>query len=340
MNRRLFLKQSGLTAAALMFTGCAKSVQANETGPKQKPNILWITLEDTSFFFGFCGDKVAKTPNIDRLAREGTYFPNTFASSPVCSPARSALITGMYVGQLGAGNHRSAVKIPDYVKGYPAYLKEAGYYCTNHTKTDYNFEGSRQWANALWDDTSNTASWRNRAPGQPFFSIYNFNDSHQSRTSVNSYARFKKNIQSQLSPEEITDPSDVALPPFYHDSPRMRKAYARMYDCITLVDKQVGQRLRQLDEDGLAEDTIVFFYPDHGQGMPRFKTTPLGLGFRVPMIVRVPEKYRSLVDLKPGTTSDAIVSFVDLGPTVMNIAGVKIPSSPSTSLRSTITPSP
>lgn len=325
VTRRDFLATTGVFATSFILGGCSTNLSIAQPSGAKKPNILWLTIEDTSLFFGCYGDKVAKTPNVDQLAREGTLFTNAFASSPVCSPARSALISGMYVGELGVGNHRSVVKIPDFVKGYPHYLKKVGYYCTNHTKTDYNFADSWHWARKLWDDTSNSASWRNRKPDQPFFHVENYVDSHQSRTSVNSYARFKKNIQSQLKPEQITSPDEVVLPSFYTDSPRVRKAYARMYDCITLVDTQIGEKLQQLKDDGLYEDTIIFFYPDHGAGMPRFKTTPLDLGYRVPLVVRVPEKYRSLVNLKPGSKCDKIISFVDLGPTVLNIAGAEIP---------------
>ncbi|KAA1262487.1 Arylsulfatase [Rubripirellula obstinata] len=316
------------TIAAIVFL-IAADVTAVEQEQSRQPNILWLTIEDTSFLFGCYGDKVAKTPNIDRLAKEGTRFTNAFASSPVCSPARSALITGMHVGQLGVGHHRSVVKIPDSVKGYPTYLRQAGYYCTNHTKNDFNFAGWREFAKECWDDNSNQSHWRGRKPGQPFFSVFNYVDSHQSRTSVNSYARFQKNIQSQLSPDEITSPDEVVLPPFYRDSPEMRQAYARVYDCITLVDKQVGRRLQELEDDGLADDTIVVFFPDHGQGIPRFKAFPFGLGYRVPLIVRVPEKFRDLVSLEPGTTCDRLVSFVDLGPTMLNIAGLPIPKTMS-----------
>ena len=307
---------------------CSAVVLAGEP-QVSRPNILWLTMEDTSFFLGCYGDKVAKTPNIDRLAKEGTLFTRAFASSPVCSPARSALITGMSVGELGIGNHRSRVQIPDSVKGYPAYLRQAGYYCTNHTKNDFNFTNAGQFAANCWDDSSRNAHWRNRPEGKPFFSIFNYADSHQSRTSVNSYQRFQRRYQSQLNAEEIASPKDVSLPPFYHDSPRMRKAFARVYDCITLVDKQIGQRLQQLDADGLSEDTIVVFFTDHGQGIPRFKTYPFGLGFRVPLIVRVPKKYQHLLPLKPGATCDEIVSFVDLGPAMLNIAGVQIPETMS-----------
>ncbi|OXU13943.1 sulfatase family protein [Sedimentisphaera salicampi] len=322
MNRRLFLKSTGSLALSLAAVNPVSSFADNHS--KQKPNVLWITIEDTSLFFGCYGDEVAKTPNVDKLAEEGTLFTNAFANSPVCSPARTALITGMHVGQLGGGNHRSAAAIPDSVKGFPTYLRKNGYYCTNNKKKDYNFKDAWHWAKRTWDETSGQATWRNRKPGQPFFHVQNFLDSHQSRVSVNSYERFKKNIQSQLSPEEITKPEEVKVPPFYHDTPEVRKAYARMYDCITLVDRQIGELLDKLKEDGLYEETIIFFFADHGEGMPRFKTNPLGLGLRVPLVVRVPKKYRDLVKLKPGTKTDKLISFVDLGPTVLNITGSKI----------------
>ena len=311
-----------LAGMILLWTS---SISASAVESPPRPNVLWITIEDTSLLFGCFGDRIAKTPNVDRLAQEGIRFTRAFASSPVCSSARSALITGMNVGELGVGNHRSRVDIPDWVRGYPMYLRKGGYYCTNHTKNDFNFTNATAFAQDCWDDNSRNAHWRNRPEGKPFFSVFNFVDSHQSRTSVNSYARFQKNIQSQLAPHEITSPNDVVLPPFYHDSPRMRQAYARVYDCVTLVDKQIGRLLEQLKEDGLMDETIVFFFSDHGQGIPRYKTFPFGLGFRVPLIVRVPASYRHLVPHAPGTTCDDLVSFVDLGPTVLNLAGIDIP---------------
>jgi hypothetical protein len=150
--------------------------------------------------------------------------------------------------------------------------------------------------------------------------------SHQSKTSVNSYEMFQRVVQSRLEPEEIREPDNLPLPPFYNDTPEIRKAYARMYDCITLVDKQIGEILAKLEEDGLAEDTIVFLFSDHGQGIPRFKSTPFGLGLRVPLIIRVPEKFRHLAPLEPGTSDDRIVSFVDFGPTVLDLCGGQLPA--------------
>jgi arylsulfatase A-like enzyme len=325
MNRRSILKYAGFSVAVHAISGCVKSQRLTAKSRTPRPNILWVTLEDTSFFLGCYGDKFAHTPNIDRLAEEGARYTSAWATGSVCSPARSALITGMYVGQLGAGHHRSSVNIPDYVKGFPAYLRQAGYYCSNNSKTDYNFKNARQLTKEAWNESSGKAAWEKRAPGQPFFSVYNFIDSHQSRTSVNSYDLFKKNIQSQLSPDEIADPAKVILPPFYNDTPDMRRAFARMYDCLTAVDKQVGKLLKKLDDQGLADDTIVFFFGDHGQGMPRFKSTPLGLGYKVPLIIRVPEKFERLANLKSGETYDSIVSFVDFGPTVLSLCGVDVP---------------
>lgn len=320
MNRRNFLKTSAMATLAAL-----PGIEALAATSSDRPNILWITMEDTSFFMGCYGDPIAKTPNIDRLGEQGTRFTNAWATASVCSPARSALITGMYVNQLGCGHHRAYVRIPEHIKGFPTYLRQAGYYCTNNSKTDYNFTTPEQMIKESWDVSSGKANWTHRGAEQPFFSVFNFADSHQSRTSVNSYTRFKKLYQSKLTPEEITAPDEVTLPPFYNDTPQMRKAYARMYDCITLVDKQIGALLKKLDDDGLAENTIVFLYTDHGQGMPRFKSSPFGLGYRVPLIIRVPKKFRHLADLRPGTTNDQIVSFVDFGPTVLSLCGLDVP---------------
>lgn len=291
-----------------------------------RPNILWITAEDMSPTLGCYGDDQADTPNIDALARESVRYDRAFASAPVCSPSRACLITGCYAPSLGAHNMRSAFPIPDDMRGFPALLRQAGYYASNNVKTDYNNGNWREIIEASWDESSATAHWRKRDDkGRPFFSIFNLMTSHQSRSMVWPRERFVEEVQSRLSPSEIHDPAKIKLPPYYVDTPVVRRTVARFYDCVTAMDKEVGAILKQLEADGLADDTIVFFYSDHGSGMPRHKRALLDSGMRVPLMIRFPEKYRSLAPAKPGETIDRLVSFVDFGPTVLSLAGIDVP---------------
>lgn len=283
------------------------------------PNILWITTEDITTMLGSYGDSVAHTPNLDQLAREGVRFTNAFANAAVCAPARSTLITGVYSTSLGSQHLRSEVKIPDFIVPFPKYLKEVGYYCTNNEKEDYSFTD-----NTIWHESSGIAHWRNRPEGAPFFSVINFGTTHQSQIFGNDQQFYEK-YQHQLSEEEIHDPEDIKLPPYYFDTPQVRKLWARYYDLITIMDKQVGEVLSQLEEDGLTDNTIVFFYSDHGTGMPRAKRALFDSGLKVPLIIKAPPKYQEWLKLQPGTTQDHLVSFVDFAPTLLNMLDIPIP---------------
>ena len=271
------------------------------------PNILWITAEDMSATLGCYGDDYAITPNIDQLASESVRYTHAFASAPVCSPSRSCLITGCYATSLGTHNMRSAFPIPESMNGFPALLRNEGWFTTNNVKTDYNTGNNELIIKNSWDDSSETAHWRNRKETDklnPFFSVFNLMTSHQSRTMVWPYEQFQKDVQSLLTAKEIHDPAAAPVPPYYPDTPLIRREIARYYDCVTVMDKQVGELLQQLEDDGLAEDTIVFFYSDHGSGMPRHKRALLDSGMHVPLLVRFPEKYQHLTPAKPGETLD------------------------------------
>jgi uncharacterized sulfatase len=221
---------------------------------------------------------------------------------------------------------RSAFPIPAHMKGFPALIRQQGYYTTNNVKTDYNTSNWKQIVKASWDDSSNSAHWRNRKDkSQPFFSVFNLMTSHQSRSMVWPYERFKKEVQSRLSAEEIHDPAKAPLPPYYPDTPIIRRTVARFYDCVTAMDKEVGAILKQLEEDGLADNTVVFFFSDHGSGMPRHKRALLDSGLHVPLMIHFPEKFKHLASGKSGKTLDRLVSFVDFGPTVLNLLGIDVP---------------
>ncbi|PQJ79608.1 sulfatase-like hydrolase/transferase [Polaribacter porphyrae] len=295
---------------------------------QEKPNILWITIEDTSpHFVGCYGNNNASTPNIDKLANEGIRFTNAFATGTVCSASRSAIITGVPTYKLGTGNHRSTHKIPSEIKGFPVYLREVGYYTSNNVKTDYNIASATNFTAAAWNDSSSTASWSKRSTAsQPFFSVFNFGDSHQSRTMTFSYDWYVTNVFNNLSQNERTGDNEFDMPPFYKDSPEMRKQFARVYNSITLTDKKIGDLLQQLENDGLADDTIIFFYADHEEGMPRGKSNGINYGYRVPFIVKFPEKYKHLSPWGgTGSVTDELISFEDLAPTIINLANGNVP---------------
>ena len=305
----------------LMVCGVLQAVEQTK-----RPNILWITAEDMSPVLGCYGDKFAITPNIDQLAKESVRYTKAFASAPVCSPSRSCLITGCYPTSLSTQQMRSGFAIPKSMRGFPALLRQRGYYTTNNVKTDYNTGNYAEIIKSSWNESSDTAHWRQRGDkAQPFFSVFNLMTSHQSRSMVWPYARFKEEVQSTLSPGDIHDPNKVPLPPYYPDTPLVRRELARFYDCVTAMDLQVGAILKQLQEDGLAENTIVFFYSDHGSGMPRHKRALLDSGMHVPLLIRFPKKWQHLAPGKPGSTTDRLVSFVDYAPTVLNLLGLPTP---------------
>ena len=303
-------------------------VRAVETsgGHTERPNILWITAEDMSCELGCYGDDYAITPHIDALARESIRYTACFADAPVCAPSRSGIITGMQCGPLGTSQMRSEHRIPEEIRPFPAYLREAGYYCGNNLKTDYNMEGANgRIKNDAWDLSGPNAHWHKRAQGQPFFLVFNYMDTHQSRASRQTYEWFQEKVQSRLSPEEIHDPAKAPLPPFYPETETARRTIARYYDCITTLDHFVAKILGELEEDGLTDDTIVFLYSDHGAGIPGGKAAAFRYGVRVPLLVHVPEKFRDLAQSGRGSISHQPVCFADLGPTVLNLAGVDVP---------------
>ncbi|MEE3218890.1 MAG: sulfatase, partial [Planctomycetota bacterium] len=281
----------------LVATVCAVTGFAAE----ESPNILWITAEDMSAVLGCYGDDYATTPNIDRLAEQSVRYTHAFATAPVCSPSRSCLITGCYAPSLGTQQMRSAFPIPTHMQGFPALLRRRGYYTSNNVKTDYNTANWKQITAASWNESSNNGHWRNREDkSRPFFSVFNLMTSHQSRSMVWPHARFVKEVQSRLAAGEIHDPAQAPLPPYYPDTPVVRRTVARFYDCVTAMDKEVGALLKQLADDGLAEDTIVFFFSDHGTGLPRHKRARLDSGMHVPLLIRFPDKFKHLAAAKPG----------------------------------------
>lgn len=286
----------------------------------ERPNILWISAEDIGPHLGCYGYEQAVTPTLDRLAAEGVRYTRAFTTTPVCATNRSSIITGMYPTTIGTHYMRCEAWLPSHVRCFPEYLRAAGYYCTNNEKTDYNFPIPAE----AWDECSSRAHWRGRKPGQPFFAVFNFTDSHESKVRLGD--KDHRELTSDVRESERQDPSRLQPPPYYPDTPEVRREWANNFENITQIDHHVAAILAQLEEDGLADDTIVFFWSDHGVGLPRAKRFPYDSGLHVPLIVRIPDKLRSSDQGVPGTVNSELIGFVDLAPSVLNLAGVPIPA--------------
>ncbi len=305
----------------ILVIGLSAYVRHNQPVADQPLNILWISCEDMSPRLGCYGDKTVPTPNIDRLAREGVRFTNAFCTAGVCAPSRNAIITGMYQTSTGGHNMRTlgntypektglpkaySIVPPPYVRAFPEYLRAAGYYTTNNDKTDYQFEAPP----TVWDDVSNKAHWRNRPktnPEKPFFAVFNSVITHESQV----WARADRPLR--------VDPATIKVPPIYPDTKTVRQDMARFYTNISEMDDVVGNLLKQLEEDGLLDKTIIFFWSDHGDGLPYVKREITDRGLRVPLIVRFPNGKGK------GTTRQDLVSMIDLAPTVLSLTNIKPP---------------
>ena len=271
-----------------------------------RPNILWLVSEDNDPFLGCYGDKNAHTPHLDKLAAEGVLYTHAFANAPVCAPSRSTLITGVYASSLGTLHMRSRYPVPPEVKFYSTYLREAGYFCMNPGKTDYNILGDDK---ATWNKGK---SWSDAPAGKPWMLVLNYGTSHESCLHG-----------STVHPEFLKEP--VVLPPYHPDTPEIRSNWVEYYHKITKMDSEVGAVIDKLEKDGLADDTIVFYYSDHGGILPRSKRYVYDSGLRVPMIIRFGKHFQHLAPGNPGTKIDRLVSFVDLAPSLLSLAGAAIP---------------
>jgi uncharacterized sulfatase len=276
-----------------------------------RPNILWITSEDHGPHLGCYGDAFATTPNIDALAKRGLRYTRVWSNAPVCAAARTTLISGLYATSTGAEHMRSMVAFPAGKQMFPQLLRSAGYYCTNNAKEDYNLESPGR----VWDASSGKAHWQQRAAGQPFFAVFNSNKSHESQI------RKRPHVARH-------DPALVRLPAYHPDVPEVRQDWAQYYDAVSDADADAGARLAELDAAGLTEDTIVFYFSDHGSGMPRSKRWPYDSGLHIPLVVYIPDKFVHLrpADYSPGGASDRLVSLVDFAPTMLSLAGIEPPS--------------
>ena len=319
------MKKIALLLSLLLTISCI--AQKNN----QQPNILWIVTEDISPTLSFYGDTTAKTPNLDTLAKESMIYDNAFATVGVCAPSRSSIITGMYPTSIGTMHMRTgkdvmswgkrvykkdygrndingkpireySAVIPENIKCYTEYLRAAGYFCTNNEKTDYQFAAPV----TAWNENNKKAHWRNRPKNKPFFAVFNIGTTHESR--------LWKNENLPLT----VNPKNVPVPPYLPDNDATRHTIARNYSNIELMDAEVGAFIKQLKEDGLYDNTIIFFYSDHGGPLPRQKREIYDTGLKVPFMIK------AINGTVKGRT-DRLISFVDLAPTMLSLIGVKIP---------------
>lgn len=274
-----------------------------------RPNIVWIVGEDLGPHLRCYGDSQAITPNLDRFAKEGVRFTQAFTHSPVCAPSRSGLITGMYPTTIGTHHMRSKLLKPP--PPFTTYLREAGYFVAWPGKTDFNFDVPP----GAFDSTTN---WLNRFPtNRPFFAYFNIPVTHESQIR-GSAEQFAKNT-ARLKPQERHDPAKVKLPPYYPDTPEVRRDIANYYDLVTALDYRVGEIFATLEREGVARNTVVMFFGDHGWGMPRGKRWIYDSGMRVPLIIRWSG------ELKPDSLREDLVTFIDFAPTVLSLAEAQIP---------------
>ena len=282
---------------------------------EQKPNILWIVSEDNSAYFTGCyGNLFATTPNIDKLANQGFLYSHAYCTNAVSAPSRNTIITGVYSASNGHENMRSTYPKSADVHTYPEYLRQAGYYCTNNAKTDYNTPDIIP--SEIWDESSKKAHYKNRPKEKPFFAVFNIEISHESC------------LHKQIPTENLRhSPSKVTLPPYHPNTPEMRHDWAQYYDKIEDMDAQVGLLLKELEQCGEAENTIVMYYGDNGGVLARSKRFVYETGTRIPFIIRIPEKYKYLYPAeKSGQKVDRLINFVDLAPTLLSIADIAIPA--------------
>ena len=298
---------------------CVACLLTLSIAAKDRPNIVWINAEDMSPHLGCYGHPDAVTPHIDQIAEHGVVYRNAFATAPICSPARSCLATGLYATSLGTQHLRCEVEIPDRVVPLAVRLKQLGYFCTNTGKSDYNFD-----PDGIWDAwTNDPAPWRKQPGNKPFFSFITVGATHEGRINfLDRYDEATKNLPA----EQRHDFTRVTIPPFYPDTREIRRIVAGLYDLATVFDDTVGDLMEQLKADGHLDDTFVFIFGDHGNGLPRYKRWLNDSGLRVPLVVYVPENFAHLCPGGLGSQTDRLVSFVDFPATAISLAGGEIPA--------------
>ena len=303
ITRRNFLRVAGCGTIGVIAPSARAGLKNSA-----RPSFVWLVSEDNSKHFLRLFDKNgATTPRIEELARDGVVFTRAFSNCPVCSAARSNLATGCYGARVGTQHHRAfkRVGLPEGVRPFHSYLRQAGYFTSNRKKTDYNFVDVKD----TWESSKD---WRGRKPKQPFFHMESFGVSHE------------YNLHGRI-PDAPKD-APVYIPPIHPDTRIFRNTYAHYHKRIGVMDKAIGRVVDALKKDDLLEDTFVFYFGDHGGVLPGSKGYAYETGLHVPLVVRIPEKWKHLVDLKRGSRVGGFVSFVDFGPTLLHLAGLKVPA--------------
>lgn len=304
------------TACLLLAWAAGVAVPNAALCAPARPNILWIVMDDVSPTLGCYGDSYATSPNLDRLARDGIRYERAFAPSGVCATSRSSMITSVYASTLGTQHMRSLAALPSLIRPFPVYLREVGYHTFNWGRTDYNFEVPA----GVWDESGGRAHWRSRRPGQPFFGIFSFTTTHESRI------RAKSDFFEKLPPALRHDPAQASLPAYLPDTPAVRGDWARYHDTITLFDRTDLAKIQdELADDGLADDTILIVFGDQGVGLPRAKQFIFEAGLRIPLIIHFPVKWRHLAPAAPGSVCEDLVSVVDFGASMLSLLGLPVP---------------
>ena len=320
-----------LILLAFLFWSCT----SNKNKEQPPPNIILLVSEDNSPFLGCYGDSIANTPNLDQFAKESIKYNNAFANAPVCAPSRSTIISGMYATSMGTQHMRSKNPSPQFMKFFPYYLKKAGYFTSNRVKKDYNTIDQ----DSVWD-VSDWWGWKDalkgRAKDQPFFIMYNTWMSHESKIHPDgdNYNYFMgtmnaHNVDSTLAKqwwnEAKFDTNSILLPSYHPPTTEMKKDWAKYYECIELMDREMGVVLNKIKEEGYWDNTFIFYFSDHGGVLARSKRYVFDSGLQVLFLLHVPKKYVNLMKSDNGSESNKIISFVDLAPTLLSLAGIKIP---------------
>ncbi|MEQ8556529.1 MAG: sulfatase-like hydrolase/transferase [Cyclobacteriaceae bacterium] len=295
----------------------SNSVEQNQPAkPEQgeRPNILWINSEDNGTYIGSYGDKVAQTPHLDRLAKQGVRYSNCFSNAPVCAVSRSSWILGIPAISTGTHHMRSKFRVPESLVPYPILLRQAGYYVTNYGRTDYN---NSTFDSEIWDEYGRNAHYTNRPEGKPFFHVFNILGTHEGQIFARRYP--------EKYPEAQTPAEGIVLPPYQVNTPENIKDWQRLYDRVSDMDAQIGEYLAELKESGEAENTIVIYCPDHGGITLRSKRYLFDSGTRVPLIIYVPEKWKHLAPGPPGSVIDRLVQYIDMPRTFLSLAGAEVP---------------
>ncbi len=307
-SRRRFLRTCACAGATL----AAPRVVFARSREASRPNFLWIDVEDISPHLGCYGCDYMNTPRIDELASQGVRYTNFGGPAAICAPNRSAFITGMYPTTVGAHQMRcDAVEDPT-IKLLVDYLRQAGYFCANREKTDYQgLAGAGMGGQDRWSQFGTNAHYKNRPAGSDFWFERNWGGTHEGQV---------------WEPRDNPRP-DMVLPPYYPETDLARRQWEAYLWPIEWLDYDgAGPLLDELENQGLVDDTIVFFFGDHGAGMPRAKSWLYDSGLIAPLIIRIPERFRVDGQGEPGTVDDELVSFMDLAPTMLNLAGLPIPS--------------